>query len=62
MTRPDVLRRTGAPTRVGDLLLPTILTLAGRDSAGVQHFLALFPVHKPHTTTDTPSPTQAVNP
>jgi hypothetical protein len=58
MTRPDVLRRTGTPTRVGDLLLPTILTLAGRDSAGVEHFLALFPVHRPHT----PSPTQAVNP
>jgi hypothetical protein len=58
MTSSDALRRTGTPTRVGDLLLPTILTLAGRDSAGVRHFLALLPRQRPHT----PSPTPAVNP
>jgi hypothetical protein len=58
MTHPDVLRRTSTPTRVGDLLLPTLLTLAGRDGAVVQRFLALLPPHRPHT----PSPTQAVNP
>ncbi|MDT7803588.1 MAG: hypothetical protein QOI78_7021 [Actinomycetota bacterium] len=53
MTRPGVLRRAGTPTRVGDLLLPTFLTLAGRDRAGAQRFL---------TRLRTPSPTPAVNP
>ncbi|WP_328612910.1 hypothetical protein OHS18_27775 [Amycolatopsis sp. NBC_00355] len=32
-----------SPIRVGDLLLPTILTLAGRNTASARQFLELFP-------------------
>jgi hypothetical protein len=35
-------RPGGGPTRGGELLLPTILTLAGRNALSTQHFLALL--------------------
>ncbi len=49
-----------SPTRVGDLLLPTILTLAGRNTASVKQFLELFP---PRSSPPLPpSQPKAVNP
>jgi hypothetical protein len=58
-------RPGGAPTRVGELLLPTILTLAGRNALSAQHFLALLPptvpaADRPVTRTYDPR-TQAAN-
>jgi hypothetical protein len=50
----------GSPTRVGDLLLPTILTLAGRNTTSVEQFLGLFPPHGSPPLT--PSQRKAANP
>lgn len=55
-------RPGGTPTRVGELLLPTILTLAGRNASSAQQFLALLPPtgNRPVTRTYDPK-TQAAN-
>ncbi len=54
------------PTRVGDLFLPTLLTLATRGPTSTKNFLSLLPIQpRPttHTTTDaTPPETTAAPP
>jgi hypothetical protein len=70
MTAPAPLRSPGPPTRVGDLLLPTLLTLAGRNTLSAQYFLSLLrgasepPVtgrHPVAVTAGVPTPRKEVN-
>jgi len=42
MSTQPALRSPAPPTRVGDLLLPTILTLAGRGPVSAANFLTLL--------------------
>jgi hypothetical protein len=56
-----LLRPAGSPTRVGDLLLPTILTLAGGNAESARHFLALLsPGPLAHPVEAAPAPRKEV--
>lgn len=50
-TTPGGLRTTGAPTRVADLLLPTLIGLLTRAPAGAAAFSTLQPEQEPPAST-----------
>ena len=57
MTAAACLRPSGGPTRVGELLLPTLVVLVSRGPASAASFSTLLPSPPPHLKTRScPSP------